>query len=152
MSKQEKRTQRHQSNAGSRRKLQRKQLNPQRYKRKTQPMWKKRVETYSFREKKELLEINHLWSRSFSKRFGRWSCRNFQKDKKRWAGWEKKKKKTREYSSKTNILLIWVSETVGREIVRILKEKLSKTIYYWFIKCQSWIIGYFQINILLNLI
>ena len=67
--------------------------------------------------------------------------------------WEKKKfKKTGEYSSKTNILLIWVSETVGREIVRILKEKLSKTIYYWFIKCQSWIIGYFQINILLNLI
>lgn len=46
----------------------------------------------------------------------------------------------------------WVSETVGREIVRILKEKLSKTIYYWFIKCQSWIIEYFQINILLNLI
>ena len=31
-------SQRHQSNAGSRRKLQRKQLNPQSYKRKTQPM------------------------------------------------------------------------------------------------------------------
>ena len=75
-----------------------------------------------------------------------------RKIKKDEQGEKKKIKKTGEYSSKTNILLIWVSETVGREIVRIRKEKLSKTIYYWFIKCQSWIIGYFQINILLNLI